>query len=184
MNDTSNVANATIVYESMFGSTRRVAEAIAQGLGDSALVTVVPVGEAPRSFSDVDLLLVGAPTHVHGLSRPSTRDEAAHWGADLERHLRLEPETARTGMAEWLDACDQLPARFVAFDTRADLIELLSGSAAATIDKRMRKLGSRRLLEKESFLVDKQSNPEPGQLDRAREWGRSIAAALQVAIKG
>ena len=183
MSNTSKAANATIVYESMFGSTRRVADSIADGLGESLVVSVIPVGDAPRSFADVDLLVVGAPTHVHGLSRASTREEARSWGADPDRHLQLEPDAARAGVREWLDGCEQLPSRFVAFDTRADMTELFSGSAAAAIDKRMGKLGSHRLLEKKSFLVDKRSYLEPGEVDRAREWGWSIAAALHILVE-
>ncbi|GAA4142514.1 flavodoxin family protein [Leifsonia shinshuensis] len=82
MNDTAPAARAAIVYESMFGSTRQVAEAIAEGLRPFAAVTIVKVKDAPEAFPDADLLLVGAPTHVHSLSRPSTRVEAAKWGDD------------------------------------------------------------------------------------------------------
>lgn len=65
---------AVIVYESMFGSTRYVAEAIAEGLADCAEVSVVPVAHANAEVLDgVDLLVVGAPTHLHGLPRPSSR---------------------------------------------------------------------------------------------------------------
>ena len=36
---------ALVVYESMFGNTRLIAEAIATGLGGDAHVTLSPVGE-------------------------------------------------------------------------------------------------------------------------------------------
>jgi hypothetical protein len=32
-----------------------------------------------------------------------------------------------------------------------------------------------------SFLVDRDSTLEPGQIDRAREWGAELAAALNAA---
>ncbi|MGO4535904.1 flavodoxin family protein [Leifsonia sp. 2MCAF36] len=178
MNDTVPVAQATIVFESMFGCTRRVAEAIAEGLRTGATVTVIPVKDAPETFPGVDLLLVGAPTHVHGMSRPSTRAEAGQWGNDPERHLQLEPDAEGIGVREWLDTCGRLPARFAAFDTRADMTELFSGSAATAIEKRLKRLGSRRLTGKDSFLVDKQSQLQPGELDRARAWGQTLAAEL------
>lgn len=178
MNDTAPAARAAIVYESMFGSTRRVAEAIADGLRPFASVTVMKVKDAPEAFPDIDLLLIGAPTHVHSLSRPSTRVEAAKWGDDPERRLTLEPDAEGIGVREWLETCGDVPARFAAFDTRADMTELFSGSAAVAIDKRLRRLGSHRLLAKHSFLVDKDSVLESGQLDDAREWGRTIGAAL------
>jgi hypothetical protein len=179
MNDTAPAARAAIVYESMFGSTRLVAEAIAEGLGPVGSVAVLRVKDAPETFPGVDLLLVGAPTHAHGLSRPGTRLEAGRWGDDPERRLALEPDAEGIGVREWLDTCGTLPGRFAAFDTRADMTELFTGSAAAGIDKRLRRLGSHRLLAKRSFLVDKDSVLVDGQLEQARDWGRTIATALR-----
>ncbi len=179
MNESAPVAHAAIVYESMFGSTRQVAEAIAEGLRESTTVTVVRVKDAPETFPDVDLLLVGAPTHAHGMSRPATRVEAGKWSDDPDRSLVLEPDAEGIGVREWLDTCGEPPARFAAFDTRADMTELFTGSAASAIDKRLHRLGSRRLAHKHSFLVDKDSVLVPGQLDEARAWGRELSAALR-----
>ncbi|WP_426625232.1 flavodoxin family protein [Leifsonia sp. McL0607] len=179
MNETASVARAAIVYESMFGNTRQVAEAIAEGLREAASVTILRVKDAPEAFSDADLLLIGAPTHAHGLSRPSTREEAAKWSDDPARSLALEPDAEGIGVREWLESCGEPPARFAAFDTRADMTELFTGSAASAIDKRLRRLGSRRLVGKHSFLVDKDSVLVAGQLEDARAWGREVAAALR-----
>src|SRR5262249_1708788 len=68
---------AVVVYESMFGNTRTVAEAIAAGLSSSSVpTTVVSVfSKEDVDLHGVDLLVVGAPTHVHGM--PSTRSRAA-----------------------------------------------------------------------------------------------------------
>jgi len=66
-----------MVCESMFGSTKKVAEAIAEGLTDCAEVLVVPVTSADAHILDgADFVLVGGPTHTHGMSRPSTRKMA------------------------------------------------------------------------------------------------------------
>jgi len=68
---------AVIVYESMFGSTKKVAEAIAEGLAGCAEVSVVPVTSAgAHTLDGADLVLVGGPTHAHGMSRPGTRKMA------------------------------------------------------------------------------------------------------------
>jgi len=168
----------TIVYESMFGSTRRIAEAIARGLGSDTAATLVRVTEASDSITDTDLLIVGAPTHVHGLSRPQTRADAAKWAADPERDLELEPATDGIGVREWLDRVDELPARCAVFDTRADIPEIFSGSAAKKIEHELRRMRSDPMVERRSFLVDKQSHLEAGELERAEEWGREIAAAM------
>ena len=56
---------ALVVYESMFGNTRQIAEAVAEGLGSAMEVRVVEVGTAPPVVGeDVALLVVGGPTLV------------------------------------------------------------------------------------------------------------------------
>ena len=61
---------AVVVYESMYGNTHLVADAIGAGLSTAFDVRVVPVSEArPVVLADADLVVVGGPTHVHGMSR-------------------------------------------------------------------------------------------------------------------
>ena len=69
-------------------------------------------------------------------------------------------------------------ARHVAFDTRVDMPKMFTGSAAGGIDKRLKRLGSRRLAEHMSFFVDRDSHLEAGERDRARRWGAELAEAL------
>jgi flavodoxin len=58
---------AVVVYESMFGDTRQVAEAIGDGLGLKFEVTVVAVDRLTTDqLRGIDLLVVGGPTHVRG----------------------------------------------------------------------------------------------------------------------
>jgi flavodoxin len=69
---------AVIIYESMFGNTHAIADAIGKGIGQGLEpvdnVVVAPVVEAGRERSgDADLLVVGGPTHLHGMSRARTR---------------------------------------------------------------------------------------------------------------
>jgi flavodoxin len=55
--------SSLVVYESMWGNTKTVAEAVAEGIGRD--VAVVHVADAPVLVpSDVDLLVVGGPTHA------------------------------------------------------------------------------------------------------------------------
>jgi flavodoxin len=66
-----------VVVESMFGNTRMIADAVANGLSAAGPVTVVEVGDAPVAPNeDVALLVVGAPTHAFSLSRANTRRAA------------------------------------------------------------------------------------------------------------
>src|SRR6476661_58109 len=65
---------ALIVYETMYGSTRTIAEHIALGLADRFEATLVPVADATTDLAAAaDLVVCGAPTHAHGLPRPGTR---------------------------------------------------------------------------------------------------------------
>ena len=69
---------ALVVYESMYGNTRAVAGDIADGLRADYEVTVVPAAEATAELvAGADLLVAGAPTHMHGLSSASSRRMAA-----------------------------------------------------------------------------------------------------------
>ena len=88
--------HALVVVESMFGNTEQVARAVAAGLADGGVdASVVDVAAAPVDLPpDVDLLVLGSPTHAFSLSRPATRADAVRQGAP--------PERAVTGLREWL----------------------------------------------------------------------------------
>ena len=65
---------ALVMYESMFGNTRDIANALAGGMSAHLEVEVVEVSAAPATVGDdVDLLVVGGPTHAHGMSNPGSR---------------------------------------------------------------------------------------------------------------
>ena len=69
---------ALVIYESMYGNTHLIADAIAAGLAEAdAAVETVPVGAAtPDRLASAELVVVGGPTHIHGMSRASTRKAA------------------------------------------------------------------------------------------------------------
>ena len=76
---------ALVVFESMFSNTEKVAHAVADGLhvGGCPTVQVVRVDRAPTTVpDDVDLVVVGGPTHAFGMTRPSSREEAVKQGAE------------------------------------------------------------------------------------------------------
>jgi len=68
---------AVVVYESMYGNTHMIADAIGAGLKTASDVSVVPVSQASRAvLAGADLVVVGGPTHAHGMSRAATRQGA------------------------------------------------------------------------------------------------------------
>jgi flavodoxin len=159
-----------VVYESSFGNTRRIAEEIADALAETGevYVDVFSVDDEVPVLAHVDLLVVGAPTHVHGLSSTRSRENAIEQGARGEVGI---------GVRGWID---KLPLcggpRVAVFDTRAHKPELLVGSAAHGIAKRLRKHGYRLVVEPESFFIDGTPGPlEDGELEHAAEWGRALA---------
>jgi Flavodoxin domain len=160
-----------VVYESSFGNTRQIAEEIADALAEAGEVEVISVDDEVPRLAHVDLLVVGAPTHVHGLSSKRSRESALEQGAVGEVGI---------GVRGWID---KLPLcggpRIAVFDTRAHKPEFLVGSAAHGIAKRLRKHGYRLAVEPESFFVDGTPGPlEDGELERAGVWGKALASEV------
>jgi hypothetical protein len=158
-----------IVYESWFGNTRRVAEEIAASLAPTGQVDLVSVDEPLPPLEGVDLLVVGAPTHIHGLSSKRSREGALTQGAHGEPGI---------GMRGWIDALPDgtCGPGAVAFDTRAHKPVLLVGSAARGMANRLRRHGYTLAAEPESFFVQGTPGPlEEGELGRAAEWGKRLA---------
>lgn len=169
---------ALVVFDSEFGNTRQIARAVAEGLEAYGTVEVAAVEQAPaRPPADVVLVVAGGPTHVHGLSSARTRQvtpEQAAQGAT----------PARVGLREWVTGlAPAADAPFAAtFDTRLDKARWLTGSAAASAGKVLRRKGYRMVAPPESFLVSGTPGPLlPDEVDRAREWGRHLGAAVATA---
>ena len=130
-----------IVYESMFGSTRAIAEAIGEGCGPCGDVEVVSVaGADPAMVNRTDLLVVGGPTHAWGMSRPSTRKGTPGYRDKPGSDLVLEPgaETG-PGVREWLAGLGQMHAHGAAFDTRFKGSSALTGRASRGIERQLSK---------------------------------------------
>jgi hypothetical protein len=164
---------ALVVYESMYGNTAAVGDAIASSLRARGLdVEAAPVTKVdPGATGEVELLVVGGPTHVHGMSRSSTRKTAA----GDEKNTYPEP-TVEPGLREWVK---QLPAGAgrlaAAFDTRIDKPVILTGSAAKGIGRRLEGQGFRLVVEPECFLVSTRNSLLDGELEHATSWGTEVA---------
>ena len=168
-----------IVYESMFGNTHRIAVAIAEGMGPGSSVEVVGVNsERVDAIGEVDLVIIGAPTHAHSLSTQSSRKEAEEWAADPERNLQLDPQAQGRGVREWLDSQPPLPHLYAAFDTRADMIRLFTGAASTAIARVLGRRRTEAIVPAESFAVSMHNELAHGEEDRAREWGQRIAEVV------
>jgi hypothetical protein len=170
-----------IVYESMYGNTRQIAEAIAEGFTPHDSVRILPVSDIDPDAEDVldgaDLIVVGGPTHAHSISRPTTRKAAAD-AAVKDAHLALQPGATGQGLREWFGMLGHLDMWAAAFDTRLDAPAMFTGRGSVRIDRVLHHRGAHRLAEPESFFVTKANRLSAGELERARGWGRRLAESV------
>jgi flavorubredoxin len=140
--------NAVVVYDSHYGNTERIAQAIADALHAAGQARAIRVADAdPVELQGVDLLVVGSPTQGW---RPTP------------------------AVQHFLDQISAAPIRELAvacFDTRFRKPRWMTGSAAERITRTMRRRGGELLLEPESFFVQGTEGPlESGELERASGW--------------
>ncbi|HEV2235530.1 MAG TPA: flavodoxin family protein [Ktedonobacterales bacterium] len=148
--------NTLIVFDSQFGNTERIAQAIATALRAYGPVRAVRVSRArPAEAKDLDLLVMGCPTQVW----QPTEAMVAYVAGITPDHLR--------GTAV---AC---------FDTRFHMPPWLTGSAARILANRLERRGIALVVPPESFFVDGKEGPqETGELERAATWARMIARQI------
>lgn len=163
-----------VVYESMFGTTRDVAEAVGAALGTAGEVRVVEVGAfaAEGGAVEADLLVVGGPTHAFSMSRPQSRKDATT--------KFPEPLVSQgIGVREWLDGLHLPTGQKVAvFDTKTAKPNL-PGSAGKPIEKGLRKAGGRPVVRTESFKVESMRGLVAGEAERAAAWGAGLVEAAE-----
>jgi hypothetical protein len=175
---------AVVVYESMYGNTHLIADAVAEGVAEAMGpsnegVVVVAVDHAdPDVLADVDLLVVGGPTHVHGMSRARTRQAAMEAAREPDSDLEVDPDAEGVGLRDWFDALKPVAANAAAFDTRMKGPQAITGRASKGIAKRLRDRGCTLVVEPESFLVTKENHLLDDEIAHARDWGGRLVAAL------
>lgn len=144
--------NTLVVYDTGAGNTARVARAIAEVLDEGGQVRVLAVGELePGMLRGVDLLALGSPTQHRG---PTPAMQAL---------LARLPVEALHGRA------------VAAFDTRFNMPRWMTGSAAHSMARTLRRQGAVLLGAPESFYVLGTQGPlaasEPA---RAVAWARRL----------
>ncbi len=152
--------NALVVYFSKFGNTQKVAEAIAEALETAGSSRALSLEQLTASdMSDVDLIVMGSPTHRMNL-----------------------PE----GVRPMLEA---LPKRILrgtpaaAFDTSYKMSAFLARfTASKKLAQKLRKLGGRRIVPPETFHVVEREGPlYDGEIERARAWAKMILERVRTA---
>jgi flavodoxin len=147
--------NTLVIYDSQFGNTERVAQAIAEALHADGIAQALRFDPArPVELQGLDLLVVGSPTQGW---RPTPAIQS--WLASL--------------------TAEQLRGVGVAcFDTRFKKPRWLTGSAAQVIARRLRKHGAALFAPPESFFVQSTQGPlVDGELQRAASWAQALINA-------
>ena len=156
-----------VAYDSAYGNTEQVARAIGDALGSNDDVEVVRVGDfRPSQLTGLTLLIVGSPTQ------------------------RFSPTGPTTAMLKGIPSEGLRGVKVAAFDTRITEAEVerikilaffvrLFGYAAEPIADRLEKRGGELVVPPEPFYVGGTEGPLlEGELDRAADWAKQIAASL------
>lgn len=145
--------NALVVYHSVHGNTRKIAEAVGRGLGESRVVSIDELNWT--DLSEIELLVVGAPTYG---GRPT--EPIQDFLKNLEDH-NLEG------------------VKVTGFDTRltSGWVKIF-GFAAGKIGKALEGKDGTLVMEAEGFFVKGGKGPlRDGEETRAESWGKAILAA-------
>lgn len=151
-----------VIYDSMYGNTEKIAQAIGKALQAKGTARVISIKEATvNDVNGIDLLLVGSPTQAFNML-PAVKS----W-------LKSLPKGSLSGI------------KVAAFDTRMDVkkvnnkfltfMESFSGYAAEKIGKQLVNKGGSQIVKPEGFFVDGSEGPiTTGELERSEAWARKL----------
>ncbi len=153
--------NITIVYDSIYGNTAEIAQAIAAELRDANNVTSITVQNAKDlNLSGIDLLIVGSPTR--GFNATPLISEFVAGLTDVPASIAGAAFDTRLD----LDAVHPLPLRWV--------MEV-GGYASARMASAMKNLGMTVRGTPEGFYVMGAEGPlKDGEIQRARAWAADL----------
>jgi menaquinone-dependent protoporphyrinogen IX oxidase len=155
--------NALVVYFSKYGNTKKIADAVVNGLRSGTSVRMMELIQltAP-DFEGVDLLVMGSPTHRMNLPE------------EVRSVFERFPKKILRGMA------------VAAFDTSYRMSDrnspewLAKHTAASKLAKRLRKLGGKHIAAPASFHVQDCEGPlYEGEIERAEAWAISMLRHLE-----
>lgn len=156
---------AIVIYDSQFGNTEKIAQAIRDALSDTAETRLMRASSvAPRDLMAADLLVVGSPTQRFHATEPVDR---------------------------FLKGASLHGIHAAAFDTRFDMNDVDSRTlrlavkvagdsayAAPRIAAVLEKAGATMVATPEGFIVTDTEGPlRDGELERAAEWARRLLTA-------
>lgn len=142
---------ALIIYDSAYGNTKRIAEAIAETIGAGA--RCIFIDDIEKVNLNDDLLIVGCPIN------------AWHPTPKVTEFLKSLSSSQLSGVSA------------ASFDTRIDSI--FSGNAARRIASGLKKAGAIIVAAPQGFYVKATAGPlADGEIEKAREWARSLMKVM------
>ena len=143
---------AVVVYDSVYGNTRQIAEGIGRGLGGGTETLHASTARS-ESVRGVDMLVVGSPTQGGRPTQPVQSFIASLQAGALE--------------GVWV----------ASFDTRySSRFVKMFGFAADRIARGLEAKGGTLVKPAEPFFVGGKKGPlREGEQERAVEWGRTLA---------
>lgn len=153
------MAEKLVIYDSVFGNTAKIAEAIGEALGETPVMKATEVTKS--DLKDLKILFVGSPTRA------------------------FRPTPATMTFLKGLSQTTLSGVKAAAFDTRIPFNQTDSGFlkflikcfgyADAKIAKVLTKAGATLAIESAGFGVSGTEGPLlDGELERAQDWARGI----------
>ncbi len=152
------MAEIMVIYDSVFGNTAKIAEAIGEAT-DGQVLRVTDAAEG--DLEGLKILFMGSPTRGFRPT-PATMSFLNGLGKDALSGVKGAAFDTRIPF-------DKAESGFLRFMIR------LFGYADAKIAKAMQKAGATMALENEGFGVSGTEGPlNEGELERAQDWARQI----------
>ncbi|MFA5070325.1 MAG: flavodoxin family protein [Patescibacteria group bacterium] len=148
--------NILIIYDSLYGNTEKIAQAVAEALTPSApsnVVKIIRADEAKISdIESIDLLIIGSPTHG-GRPSPAIKAFLDKIPADGLKNIKV-----------------------TAFDTHLKIFILkIFGYAAGRIVKELQGKGGQLVAAPAGFIVSGTKGPlGQNEMERAAGWAKEI----------
>ena len=145
------MSKAIVIYDTKYGNTKKVAEAIALGIeGEGIEVDLKNVSEtSPAEIAKYELIVLGSPTHIGSVKKDTKK------------------------LLKGLKDLDLSHAKFAAFDTR---FKKASKGATKKIETIMEKYGASKVVDGLGVEVTGMKGPLEGKAEeKSKAFGAEIA---------
>jgi len=158
------LTRAIVLYHSLFGNTKAVAESLARGIENSGIevdclsIDKVDINQIPS----YDLLAIGGPTHMIGMSKPMKEFMERLRSVNLRGMKGFSFDTrnhSRMNDKKWL---------------------AIENSAARRIEGKMKRMKMKIVRPRQSAIVEGREGPlDEGVEETFRQIGAEIATAIR-----